>query len=147
MLRLRRSHHQPLLHQSLQQHPVWNGGKNGAQRGALVVRSDVKRDAPVVWSDVRRDAPLARSDVKRGEPLASSDVRRDADCTCSPTSPQNNNSNHHQQRMAHRAQNSVGLLFLAMQKSGSFATFAAIRLASSRVSNLAADRRSGSSSK
>jgi len=49
--------------------------------------------------------------------------------------------------MAHRAQNSVGLLFLAMQKSGSFATFAAIRLASSRVSNLAADRRSGSSSK
>ena len=116
MLRLRRSHHQPLLHQSLQQHPVWNGGKNGAQRGALVVRSDVKRDAPVVWSDVRRDAPLARSDVKRGEPLANSDVRHGADCTCSPTSPQNNNSNHHQQRIAHRAQNSVGLLFLTMQK-------------------------------
>src|SRR6516162_684260 len=82
MLRLRRSHHQPLLHQSLQQHPVWNGGKNGAQRGALVVRSDVKHDAPVVWSDVRRGEPLASSDVRHGA----------ADCTCSPTSPQNNNS-------------------------------------------------------
>ena len=150
MLRLRHSQslqHQLLQRQPLQQRPVWNGVKNGALRGALVVRSDVKRDAPVVWSDVRRDAPLASSDVKRGEPLANSDVRHGADCTCSPTSPQNNNSNHHQQRMAHRAQNSVGLLFLAMQKSGSFATFAAIRLASSRVSNLAADRRSGSSSK
>ena len=150
MLRLRHSQslqRQLPQRQPLQQRPVWNGVKNGALRGALVVRSDVKRDAPVVWSDVRRDAPLARSDVKRGEPLASSDVRHGADCTCSPTSPQNNNSNHHQQRMAHRAQNSVGLLFLAMQKSGSFATFAAIRLASSRVSNLAADRRSGSSSK
>jgi hypothetical protein len=43
--------------------------------------------------------------------------------------------------MAHRAQNSVGLLFLAMQKSGSFATFAAIRRASSLVSSLSESSR------
>jgi hypothetical protein len=47
--------------------------------------------------------------------------------------------------MAYRAQNPVGLLFYRGSSSGSFAIFTAIRRASSLVSNLAADRRPGSS--
>jgi hypothetical protein len=65
---------------------------NGALRGALVVRSDVRRGAPVAWSGARHGAVLVRSDVRHGATLARCDVRHGAECTCGPTHPQNNNS-------------------------------------------------------
>ena len=43
-------------------------------------------------NDVKRGAPVVRCDVRRGATLVRCDVRHGADCTCSPTNPQNNNS-------------------------------------------------------